>query len=258
VQILACTLQKKYAEEKIMIKVFEVKLDLYFKKDISFKEISYRISRFLNYSFTGNEEMTSMHNEKCYKKYCFDSPYPIEPSKVYKQDNTYSIRIRTIDLAIAEYFWLELSGFKNDDFIVVGSTNNITPQKPIEKIYSLTPAIIKTETGYWANNNDFAFFKNALNTNMVKKYNYFTGEHADTSVFFFEDVVLQKKPFTIMYKNNLFFGNKAEILIKNDQVSQNIAYLALGVGICENNTAGSGFMNCKWKNRRYERMVTKC
>ena len=244
-----------------MISICEVTLKVLFKKDISAKESLYRFSRLLNFSFSRKEELCQMHQAREFKKYCFDNPYPLEPTKIYKENNIYSIRIRTIDDKLFNYFWTEMPGFENDDFRIVAAYGDIVPQRPLESIRSITPAIIKTESGYWENTQGVDFFLNALNGNMLRKYEFFTGEKIERNKVFFFDANLQEKPCTILYKKALLFGNKLELLIKEDQLSQNIAHLALGVGICENNTAGTGFMEYQWVKRKrnnLEKAVIKC
>ena len=49
------------------------------------------------------------------------------------------------------------------------------------------------------------------------------------------------KPIKIPYKNINLLGNKFEIEVKEDPISQNLAYLALSIGLLEKNALGFGF-----------------
>ena len=52
---------------------------------------------------------------------------------------------------------------------------------------------------------------------------------------------INRKPVKIPYKNINILGNKFEVQIKEDPMSQNLAYLILSVGLLEKNTLGLGF-----------------
>ena len=54
---------------------------------------------------------------------------------------------------------------------------------------------------------------------------------------------INRKPVKIPYKNINILGNKFEVQIKEDPMSQNLAYLILSTGILEKNSQGFGF--CK-------------
>ena len=41
-------------------------------------------------------------------------------------------------------------------------------------------------------------------------------------------------------------GDKLQLTVADDEVSQRIAYMTLGTGIGENNGRGMGFVNFRW------------
>ena len=68
-----------------------------------------------------------------------------------------------------------------------------------------------------------------------------------------EDILLydvikinNRMPIKILYKNINLLGDKVSLKISNQQLAQDLAYFALGVGLGENNSRGCGFMNYKF------------
>lgn len=76
--------------------------------------------------------------------------------------------------------------------------------------------------------------------NIQKKYNQIYTEKIDID-FIKEIRQTNNKPIKIPYKNIYLLGNKFEITVKDDPISQNLAYLALSIGLLEKNAEGFGF-----------------
>ena len=69
--------------------------------------------------------------------------------------------------------------------------NRIIPHKMISEIYTLSPVIMKSDEGYWRSYMSLDEYEERLFSNLVKKYNSFTGEQIE------ED-------FSLIYKYYIF------------------------------------------------------
>ena len=84
------------------------------------------------------------------------------------------------------------------------------------------------------------FVKKRMLDNIQKKYNNIFD--TDIKEDFIKNVKQTNlKPIKIPYKNINLLGNKFEIEVKEDPISQNLAYLALSIGLLEKNALGFGF-----------------
>jgi len=231
---------------KEQLKVYEISYSAYLLKNINYRDVLEKFSKFVDSSFSGNQTLLTMHDKKEYKKYNFNSPYPTEPDKVYKKDKIYKIQIRTIDPLLAKFFMEKMVDHKDEFFKGIKADIRVLPRNYIEKLYSITPALMKREGGYWKNHMTFDKFEEEFNANAMKKYQFFTGEKIEEESPFYYSITMQEKAMSFNYKDTLFLGDKLELMIKEDALSQDIAYMSLGVGIMENNTRGCGFMGYRW------------
>ncbi|EGT4139151.1 CRISPR-associated endoribonuclease Cas6, partial [Clostridium perfringens] len=55
-----------------------------------------------------------------------------------------------------------------------------------------------------------------------------------------------KKPIAIKYKNIKILGDKLTLNISDDELSQKIAYMSIGVALGECNSRGYGFLNYRY------------
>ena len=116
----------------------------------------------------------------------------------------------------------------------------LNSKRNINKLITLTPAIITTEKGDYDIKEDIEFVKNRILANTQKKYKKIYDTQIDID-FIKEIRKTNKTPVKIPYKNINMLGNKFEIQIKEDPMSQNLAYLNLSVGLLEKNSLGLGF-----------------
>ena len=243
------------------MKIFELKCIAYLKTNISFDESFDCISKFINYSICQKEEYILKHNKNVFNNYCFGSFMPIQKDKLYKKGNTYNFTIRTID----EKFSLELVNLLraniNNPFlqIVQVERRDIKPFF-ISELYSVTPVImslkkedISSHQLFWTldKSGDIIELQNQLQENLLKKYEEFFGEKLELNQNFIQLLEIKnQKPQSIYFtttKNEIqkrvrLLGNKFKIVPNEDEISQKLAFLALGVGLGEKSSYGAGFM----------------
>ena len=226
--------------------VYEIKLKVCLLKNIKYESSLEIMSSYLDFSLCKNEKFLSEHKEKKYKHYNFNYLYPIENDKVYKKDKLYTITIRTIDQEVAEYLLNSTCNHSDENIKGIRSELKVIPKKYIEKIYSITPVLIKDKEGYWRKKNNIDFFEKRLKENVVKKYKYISNnKEIELSDFYNEIKFKNYKPIKTSFKNINLLGDKVELSIESDLKSQELAYMILGMGLLENNSRGMGFVNFK-------------
>lgn len=229
------------------MKVIQIRIKILLKENIHVSDIQPKVCGLIDYSFSKRQELLDMHNENKYKFYCFDFPYPAERDQIYKKGKIYTLTIRTVDFELAEFFSNSLLDVQTRFIKALSSELKILPQRPIEKIYSLTPAIIKNDTGYWRDNMSIEDYQKRLKENLVKKYNIITGTKMDEDFKLFDKIELKnRKPISVKYKKIKLLGDKVNLYIADNDRAQALAYMAIGCGIMEMNSRGCGFVNYKY------------
>ncbi|MFA7083709.1 MAG: CRISPR-associated endoribonuclease Cas6 [Arcobacteraceae bacterium] len=243
------------------MKIFELKCIAYLKQDISFSESFDVLSKCINYSICQKEEYKQNHNKNIFNSYCFGSFLPIEKEKVYKKGNTYNFSLRTIDEKFAKELTTLLRTNINNPFLQILQVE-IKEIKPffINELYSATPVVISLKKEneekhqlFWSldKSGDIIELQTQLQENLLKKYELFFGEKLKVNQNFIQLLeVKNQKPQSIYFtttKNEMqkrvrLFGNKFRIVPNEDETSQKLAFLSLGVGLGEKASYGGGFM----------------
>ena len=236
------------------MKYFELRCTAYIKKDIPFKSSFEILSKYISFSMTQTEKFKTLHNREGFKHYSFGNFYPIERKQVYRKGNSYTFTLRSLD----ETFINELSStlrqnIDNPNFLVVETYKKIIKQFFISELYSVTPVIVSVGNGlYWSIDKDGDILKlqKQLNYNLEKKYHSFYGEPIKGVQNFIQLLEIKNRyPQSIYMKKSAkeirFFGNKFRIVPNEDEISQKLAFLALGCGLGEKNSFGGGFCIAK-------------
>ena len=231
--------------EKII--VFQIRLKVFLLNDIRLEEMQYKIGSFIDKSFGKKEELLKLHKENKFKNYCFNGFYPNEEEKVYKKGNIYTITIRTIDRTLAEFFEKDLVNEYDNNLKGLTCEIKILPKRYIEKIYTLTPVILKTDKGYWRKELSLEDFERRLKENLIKKYNKFTEEKINENFQLYYNMTFNNYfPISSNYKNIKLLGDKITLNITEEKEAQDLAYLCLGTGLLEGNSRGYGFVKIRY------------
>lgn len=229
------------------MKVYEIKLKVFLLKEVMVNSIQTVISEFIDSALAKNDQLLKMHNDNKFKKYCFGGFYPVEEDKRYIRGNIYTITLRTIDEGIANFFNNELVNEYSSYIKGLTSEIRILPQKHIEKIYSLTPVILKNNDGYWRNIISPDDFERRLRENLIKKYNDISDEKLNEEFELYTALEFKnKKPIANEYKGIKLLGDKISLNISENKTAQDLAYICLGTGLLEMNARGYGFCNYRW------------
>ncbi|MDT8719416.1 CRISPR-associated endoribonuclease Cas6 [Clostridium sp. 19966] len=229
------------------MKVYELKLKVYACRDIKSEDSLSCVSELIDKSFLKNPRFVKFHEENKYKNYVHNSLYPIEESKLYKAGNIYAVIIRTVEEELAEHFQKVLVNEYTEALKALTIEKKLIPQRYIEKIYSLTPAIAKFQGGYWRGVENLESFEKRLRENLIKKYNsYFNTKLKEDFELFTFTKFDNPMPIVCKYKNIKLLGDKLTLSVAENETAQQLAYFALGSGILEMNSRGFGYVNFKW------------
>ncbi len=223
---------------------YNIKVAVLLKNDTQAFENYEKISKLISASMLKDQTLKQLHEENRYKNYVFCNLYPIEKDGVYKAGNIYTFQIRTIDFKLGLKIKQVLNNFQNEEFKVIVSDLETSTQRKINTLATLTPAIITSDKGDYLINNDMQLVKERILANAQKKYNQLYNEKIDMD-FIKSIKQINNKPIKIPYKSINILGYKFEIEVKDDPISQNLAYLILSVGLLEKNAEGFGFCKAK-------------
>ena len=245
------------------MKLFELKCTAYLKKDIKLNEVFNSLSKYINYCMCQNENFATLHNQNRYVNYSFsgltDKNGKPEKDKIYKIGQTYSFKIRTMDEKLCEVLMQTLrANINSGDLLVLEVTKKIIKRFFITELYTLTPTVVtiaKEPNGYefWTTqkSGNIMQLQKQLQDNLLKKYKNFYGEEIQPVQNFIQLLELKNNaPQSIYFDKKIkektikvrLLGNKFRIVPNEDEVSQKLAFLSLGVGLGEKNSYGGGFV----------------
>ena len=232
------------------MKYFELTCTAYIKKDILFRDSFEKLSKYISFSMAQTNEFKELHNSDGFKFYTFNNFYPIEKSKIYKQGNSYTFSIRSFNENLIDQLITSLrENINNPNFLVIQSQKKAIKEFFISELYSITPVIVSVENGFfWTMEKDGDIIKlyKQLHSNLDRKYISLYNKKPQVKDNFIQLLEIKNRvPQTIQNHRNgksfRFFGNKFKIVPREDEVSQKLAFLALGCGLGEKNSFGGGF-----------------
>lgn len=230
------------------MKTYEYKVKIKLKQDLEYWQLTEKTSYFIDSVLTEDSEFLTYHIGAQYKGYVHDLLYPIEKTGVYKKNKVYTMRIRLVEDKLVHYLMGKLSFHETKEIQGVGGEVKIITKRDIQQIYSITPTILKSPgLGYWRGHMSLEEFEKRLKDNLIKKYKFFTGNDIDENLPLYNLIEFKNKvPVKMPYKSINLLGDKIVLEIAQNKQAQELAYLALGVGLLENNSRGFGFVNFKY------------
>lgn len=220
-----------------------LKITLSPKQDVKQESTYEKLGDLIAFSMLQDEKLKNMHKEKRYKNYVYCNLYPIEKDGIYKVGKIYTFDIHFIDLKVAMKIKQILTLISSQDFKILMSQIQTNTQRKIHKLITLTPAILTNLKGDYSIEDNLLVVKERILANVQKKY--FQLYQTKVEIDFIQEIKkTNRTPIKIPYKNIAMLGNKFEITVKEDPMSQNLAYLIMAVGLLEKNSVlGAGF--CK-------------
>lgn len=226
--------------------VFEYMQKIRLKEDVHYEKAAHHIAYYIDSMLGKDENFLKFHKEKIYKHYVFDLFYPFEKTKIYKAGEIYTFKIRTISQELADYFSNKLNYHKCKEFEGIGGEIKIVQKRVLDKVYSITPILLKQEQGYWKDNMTLEQFEERIKINLIKKYKIFNKlEDENIQLYNFMEFK-NSKPVRIYYKGKILLGDKLQFEVCKNEIVQDLWYMALGTGIGENNARGAGFLGYRY------------
>ena len=224
------------------MKYYNLKVFVLLKQNLKSFGTYEKISNLISFAMLKDIKLKQIHEKNTYKNYVFCNLYTVESDGIYKKNNIYTFDLRGLEIEKIMKLKQVLNYMENDYFKVIQVLFQTNEQRKIKKLITLTPTIITTEKGDFDIKENLDFVKKRILANTQKKYRNIFGNSIDTD-FIKEIRKINIKPIKIPYKNINMLGNKFEIFIKEDQMSQDLAFLILSIGCLEKNSIGFGF--CK-------------
>ena len=232
------------------MKYYEIKITLFFKHNIAYQNINEILSKNIALVMLNDENLKAIHgNTKGFKPYHFSLPYPVDSkTKCYHTLKPYTFTIRSVDKIFLNALIKELYEHKGLDFNVVGYEFKEIAQRHTERLYtsSATVLTLSTDMGknrrWIASDGDIEMVMKRIVANLEKKYKQFFGEqlHAPADcINYFE--ITNRVPIALKFKKTTFMCNKFKIGFNSDEVSQKLAFVAMGCGLLEKGSHGFGF-----------------
>lgn len=229
------------------INVYDIRIKVYVIEDIPLEEVQGTIAAFLDNGLIGTPQFAQFHEANQYKYYCNDSLYPIEKDKIYKRDHIYTVTIRTLDASLAKHFSNYVTNTYTDKLKGLTSQVKVIPKKHIDILYTITPAILKCGSGYWKDEMTIEQYEEQLKVNLIKKWNEYNSVKIQEDFELFTGIeFLNKCPVASKYKGIKLLGDKIRMHVSDNEMAQNLAYMALGAGVLTMNSRGFGFVNYRW------------
>lgn len=229
------------------VTVLEMDIKVYLSENINSNESNEYICELIDSVLAKEEKYLKMHNDIGFKKYCFNNFYPMEKDYIYKEGNIYTFKLRSVDKDLVKYIEDNMKNSYTKSIKVLSITSRVIPKKHIDKVFSITPTVIKFESGYWRSSNSIEDIENRIVKNLKKKYKQYCGVELSDNIEVFNFIKLKnKRPIPTKYKNVCLLGDKFEFKVSNNPIAQELLYLALGTGLGEMNARGFGFTNYLW------------
>lgn len=226
--------------------IYQIDVKVYLLKTITYHDMQQQITQYVDQVMAKKEELLILHNTNCFKYYCFSGFKTIQKEGIYHEGSLNSFSVRCLDKKFAEYLVCELANHTSLTMKGLSCQTKIVKTGRIQKLYLITPAVLKFEDGYWRKNHSLEEFQKRIISNTLRKYEEYTQEEIEQPVKLFTNFrLLNKVPIKTRYKNIHLLGDKFELIIAEDEVSQKLAQFLLGTGACELNSRGFGFLNYK-------------
>ena len=230
------------------MKFIEFKIAIMLKRNIVLSEAGYVISQFLSSAMCRDKFLMEKHKGIGFKLFSYDWLYPLAKNGEYESNQIYTFRVRCLDPYLANKLEKVIRGHETRYMRALMVSKNTKTPKRIDKIVTLTPAIVslakdasgKVEAGH------FEAAKDWMINGLVKKHNCFFEDKLDYQdcLHAFKNFSIISKPIGIKYKGIHLIGIKFEIEMHQDEISQKLAALAECVGLGEKSTAvGAGFVH---------------
>lgn len=228
-------------EVEKMMKYFELIVTVSLQEDLPFLSSYEFIGNMISRAMLGHEGLKELHEVNKFKFYTFCAFHPIESDKIYRKGRVYITNIRSLSVDVILALRKVLPHV-NYPIKIIATDVRMHQYRPITEMVTLTPAIATIDGKCWTREDRLVLLRDRAHINAIKKYRNFFGDMAEPDANFIEHIrQTNKKPIKVPYKNTSLLGNKLVIGIKSDEISQKLAFTALGAGLLEKGSLGFGY-----------------
>jgi CRISPR-associated endoribonuclease Cas6 len=230
-------------------------------------EYHYKLQGFI-YSLLKNTSFENLHNKKGYKFFCFSNIFSknpdnnsslfnmiiTSPSYQFIEQVSYQLQ-KIVDYQIP----IEIGSiFELQDFVRIENKNVSFPLEiitgtpilvriPLEKFAKSSTDSAPYKSIYWRSSHPLNLFVEAIESNLIKKYQEFTNSQANIKD---KTTMLERFRFKREVSTHIFVGNSKIPIIGSlwefafsETIPKEIQLFALDCGLGERNSLGFGFMN---------------
>ena len=229
----------------MQLKVYELRVKVFLYHQLPCEEALEAVNRFIDQALVKSSQYLEYHETNKFAKYTFGALFPIEQERVYKAQTVYQFTVRSCDTDLVQYLSNQLPKGDTEQMRGLVADIKIVPQRHISTLYSLTPVIVKSkDKGYWRDDMSLPDFERRLKENLIKKYNLLSNQKIDENFELYNLLEFKNKcPVAVPYKGVRLLGDKIQLQIADNPQAQESAYAAIGTGLCEMNSRGSGFVS---------------
>jgi len=228
---------------------YELKISLNLKAPIHFQKSPEALSKLLATALINSGY--ELHYKNIPKNYVFSNLGKANEKGFFEGEKEFYFR--SFDKDLVRLVNNSLCFYEDNLFKIGGIEFKEVKYKKIDSMISLNPVFVVMKDGnFWSfekNGNLSDLFK-AIHSNLVRKYEMIFNKKINPTNSFIEYLQIKNnKPQTYFYKGVKFFGWKFYIIPRSDEISQKLAFVALGTGLGhKNSSVGGGFMKWKIKN----------
>lgn len=232
--------------------VYEITVKIFFTEEIPVSLASGELARYIDSYLAKDMRYYDLHYSNTIKGYSFDMPSRIEKGmKVYKGDQIYQFRIRTVNQDLASYLMGGIADHKTNAIKGLTRTIKQIPRKPIASVLTLTPFILKNANnkGYWRDCMSFEEFERELSASLIGQYERYTGEEVEKDIALYDQIELKSKcAIGISYKGITLLGDKLSVQVSDNETAQKVFYFALANSMGCMGARGQGFLAFRFVN----------
>ena len=240
---------KTNRKDKINMVVYEITVKAFLLEDTPVSLVSGALAQYIDSYLVKDTHFAELHHKNAIKGYSFDMLSKIEKGmKVYKRDQIYQFRIRTVNQDLMSYLMEGIADHRTNAIKGLTRTVKQIPRKPIASVWTLTPYIFKTSKGYWRDCMGFEEFEQALCASLIHQYESYTSEEVEKNVALYDQIELKSKcAIGVSYKGITLLGDKIAMQVSDNETAQKIFYFtlanAIGMG-----PRGQGFLGLRFVN----------
>jgi len=235
------------------MKIEEILVRVQLEEDIYYQEVNEKIAKLSQLALHKSEKMKKSHYDRTAKLYTFSTLLPTERDGFYKSGKEYFFKVRTLLKEVKKLFLYSNEGLSIGSMFITGTELRRTEIDSIDKIIVKSGVLYNiSKKDYLTRDNGSITYADALHRNILKKEKTYklglneieSAEEFEGRPNFIKDIIFREKKSQILYKGVRLVAEKFTLIVKQDEVSQWLAYVAIMTGLGQKNSSmGAGFVD---------------